>query len=134
MTDLKKLAEQWASEYKPGDNMVEQITSLLERVQKEALASRIELPTYDQLIDFCVNNQATLREAFHWLRDNVRYVTKTEKDERIEVVCTPKQHIVGDEELKRTAFAYACSIDGRHLDQDAFIAGYRAAEKKARGE
>lgn len=134
MTDLKKLADEivyGAAGFREPTfqsiTLVNQILEALERVQKETLEARIVWPSgvytppKDQSSYECMEAVKT----FHaWLRANIR-IAPVEQ--------------VGDEEL-RTMARESCNhgVEGlpAYYDNDVnyWIAGYRAAEKKAREE
>ncbi len=95
--ELKKLAEQWASEYKPGDNMVEQVYKLLDRVQKEVLQARIEWPN---IIEYEPSGKPheIAQGVADWLLDNLKtkptYRIPSDWDHQLE---TPEQTKERDE-------------------------------------
>lgn len=147
MTDLKKLAEeitakldQWMDKHggyygesPTEEKRLELTMQALERVQKEGLEARIVWPSETEVDEayrkYCVSGwpfKESVTERFYfWLHENIRLAPVEE---------------VSDEELRKLAVDNCAKhmseyIVGWDIKQiKAFEVGYRAAEKKARGE
>lgn len=127
-TDLKKLAEQLLEQQNCSEMGLDALVSLLERVRKETLEARIEWPSEVEIEKAylaahpCLNERGSFFTAIAWLRDKIRLAPV---------------ELVSDEKLfKQVALHIGDSEDevAKHHWASGFIRGYRAAEKKARGE
>lgn len=135
--------------------IIEEIISLCERVQKESLVTRIEFPSHYNVTKagdnfFKTRNFTEVTEeaivrltwfyANEWLRDNIRVApVKQVNEPTINTTINPAINMqqMSDTKLQQLAQDfYQWGLD-EHFDyreeiKKAFIAGYRAAEKKAR--
>lgn len=123
MTELEEIARDAILQYYPGADLYAIILKAIERVQKESLAAAVAILEYQKSLAM-PQEQQYWQISINQIRDNIRLAPVEQ---------------VSDKTLRDLAQDFYQWAPGEYLDyreeiKDAFIAGYRAAEKKARGE